>query len=158
MHIMRYFARVSEEYCIYSHCTVAQKRSRKPRQCVCRHVGAKPARGSAVLCRAVPGCTSVLPRRTSAGAWGRGARGLGRGRRSFVCTFTAGLGRAMSVWVRAQGAAPAAAGQVTARGCTWTWPLHCTAPGTKPTCVGHVPSCVTLWLSAAVVRSWGVTQ
>lgn len=37
---------------------------------------------------------------------------------AFVCAFTAGLRRAISIWVRAHGAAPAGVGEVTLRGHT----------------------------------------
>lgn len=53
-------------------------------------------------------------------------RSLGPGRRTawgdargaFVCALTAGLRRAISIWVRAHGAAPAGVGEGTLRGHT----------------------------------------
>lgn len=77
MHVTHYLVHGSEKYCIGSHFAVAQKRSSKPRGGVGRHVRAEPARLSAVLCRAVPVCASVLPRRTFEGALGQGAARLG---------------------------------------------------------------------------------
>lgn len=108
---------------------------------------------------AVPICACVLPRRTFRGALDRGAAWLGKMPEELLSALSLrGFRRLISIWVRAYGAAPAGMGEVTLRGHTWTWLLYCTAQGTKPTCVGHVPSCVTLWLSAAVMGSSGVTQ
>lgn len=77
VHVMHYFVHVSEKYGICSHFTVAQKRSSKPRRCIHRHIRAKLARLSAVLCRAMLVCASVLPQRTFRGALGQGTARLG---------------------------------------------------------------------------------
>lgn len=77
MHVRHDFVHVSEELCLCSQFTVALHRSSKPRRCIHRHVRAKPARLSAVLCRAVPVWASLLPQPTSGGALGQGSARLG---------------------------------------------------------------------------------
>lgn len=73
MHITHNSVHVSETGCVCNHFTVAQKRSSKLRWCMHRHLRAKPAALSTLLCRARPVCASVLPQHTSTGALGQGA-------------------------------------------------------------------------------------
>lgn len=72
-----HFVHVFEKRCICSHFTVVQKRSSKPRGCICGRVRARLAGLSAVLWRAMPVCASVLPPCTFRGALGQGAARLG---------------------------------------------------------------------------------
>lgn len=153
VHVTHYSVHVSEQGCDCSHFTVAKKRSSKLRWGVHRHLRAKAAFLSRLLCRARPVCERAAAHLHRSPGPGRCAWGDARG--AFVCAFTAGLSSSISIWVRAHGAAPAGVGEVTLWGHTWTWPLHCSAPGTKPACVGRVPSCVTLWLSVAVMVAGG---
>lgn len=148
-----YSVHVSEKDCDCSHFTVAQRRSSKPRWGVHRHLRAKAAPLCTLLCRARRVCEPAAGHLRRSPGPGRCTWGGARG--AFVCAFTMGLSSSISIWVRAHGAARAGVGEVTLWGHTWTWPLYCTAPGTKPACVGRVPSCVTLWLSVAAMGCWG---
>lgn len=111
MHITHYSVHVSEQGCDCSHFTVAKKRSSKLRWGVHRHLRAKAAFLSRLLCRARPVCERAAAHLHRSPGPGRCAWGDARG--AFVCAFTAGLSSSISIWVRAHGAALAGVGEVT---------------------------------------------